>query len=179
MRSLNDASLLLTSAEVSLATSQCKLEQIQLQVKQCRKALESALEAETLLLGEVRRFEKSLASVKSTWHRLGHADDEDDVCDSPRAQRVTPQAQLAIPQAQLALDGTKAGEVVANLNVGHASDFDGVSSAGTFVSVLAPSPYTPNPQGAYRSPLTALRVYVASKWRELANSMRVQTPGSE
>lgn len=168
LRSLNDASRLLTTAEVNRATSQYKLDQARARVLLCREELQSALEAEAKLAEEVRQCDRTVASVKSTWQELGDEEDDDDDCVDSMASKEDIGEQRVYASngiRHMSIDhptrvSRKGAEEVVNAASDQESDLDELSSRGSFVSVLTPSSYTPNPQGCYRSPLTALRVYV-------------------
>jgi hypothetical protein len=177
LRSLNETRKLLTTAEINHARSSAKLDSARENVATCRERLAAALAEEARVSAEASRLFQVVERMRRSWLRdhegasrdvrLSCSDvDIDDDCndDVERSHRRTVAANSYgvsshppidnIPGAQ---KGTVADKDKQCLDVP-----EDTCKQDRLISVLSPSPFTPNGLGPYTSPLAALHQYVVT-----------------
>jgi hypothetical protein len=143
LRSLNEARVLVTEAEISHARASAKLDAVRENVRICRERLEAALVQEGQSERETLKLRAVAERMRESW--LDNLRDEDEDLGGPHCTEDIE-----------ARDHDSMSDLGSGADVGH--DHQNGSQSE---SVLAPSPFTPRPLEQYRSPLDTFPLYVS------------------
>jgi hypothetical protein len=152
LRSLNEARVLVTEAEISHARASAKLDAVRENVRICRERLEAALVQEGQSERETLKLRAVAERMRESW--LDNLRDEDEDLGGPHC---TEGKNIDIAAQDIeARDHDSMSDLGSGADVGH--DHQNGSQSE---SVLAPSPFTPRPLEQYRSPLDTFPLYVS------------------
>jgi hypothetical protein len=146
LRSLNEARLLVTSAEVSYARASAKLDAVRENVRFCRERLNVALAEEARLETATRKLHSVAERMRASWVDDLRAADGD-ATESPKITEDGYEFHAANSASARSLSRSASQESTSDV------ELNTLDSATQFISVLGGSPFTPSPLDHYISPL--------------------------